>query len=180
MLHFRDEHRTKYALEAFTLVAQVEALFPPKQAYELLWNRTCNTQGGPGRNIPLDLYNEHLNRVFKDDLNTFRAQITQRSVKRSAQALGPMMKFLENIDVVIQHHPDSGMHTSADQKQDFDSILMMLNDAKIMHKQPGRVHKSFKNFTADPFHRLDHDKLLQWLKEKRKDYALQQAFDSMH
>lgn len=179
MLHFRDEHRTKYALEAFTLIAQVEALLPPKQAYELLWNRTCNSQGGLGRNVPLDLHNEHLNRVFKDDLNTFRAQITESSVKRSAQALGPMMKFLENVDSVIEHHPDSGKHTSADKKQDFDIILKMLNDEKIMHNQPKRMHKSFQNFTTDPFHRLDHKKLLQWLAAKRKDYALQQAFDSI-
>lgn len=117
--------------------------------------------------------------MFKDDLNSFRAQITQKSVKRSAKTLGLMIKFLENVDVMIQHHPDSGMHTPADQKQDFDTILMMLNDAKIMHKQTGRVHKSFQNFPADPFHWLDRDKLLQWLKEKRIDDALQQAFDSM-
>ena len=89
------------------------------------------------------------------------------------------MKFLENVDSVIQHHPDSGKHTSADRKQDFDLILKMLTDEKIMHKQPKRAHKSFQNFIADPFHRLHREKLWKWLKDKQKDSALQQAFESI-
>ena len=38
--------------------------------------------------IPLDLHNEHLNCVFKDDINTFCANISESSVARSSQAIG--------------------------------------------------------------------------------------------
>ena len=48
LLHFKADHRTKYALEALHLVAQVEALLTPRVAHELLWNRVCNPHGGVG------------------------------------------------------------------------------------------------------------------------------------
>jgi len=90
LLHFRGNGRTKYALEAFRLISQTSAVLSPRSAHQLTWNRTCNPKGGHGNNIPLDLENEFLNRVFKDDINTFRANITTKSVDRSSQSLKRM------------------------------------------------------------------------------------------
>ena len=64
-------------------------------------------------------------------------------------------EVLENDEGIIQHHPESGKHTLEDKKQDFDIILRMLNDDKIMHNQPNGMHSSFQNFTAHPFHYCD-------------------------
>lgn len=72
LLNYRAESsRSKYAIEAFHLLAQIYALLSPRIAHELFWNRTVNVNGGAGNNIPLDLHLEHLNRVFKDNINTF-------------------------------------------------------------------------------------------------------------
>lgn len=49
MLHFRTNGRTKYALEAFNLTAQINALLTPQLAHQLMWNRMCNTKGGQGK-----------------------------------------------------------------------------------------------------------------------------------
>ena len=84
LLHLRADGRTKYAIETFRLVAQTSALLSPRKAHQMIWNRTCNPKGGSGNDIPLDLQNEFLNRVFKDDINTFLSNITQRSVERSS------------------------------------------------------------------------------------------------
>ena len=78
MLHFKADSRTKYTVEAFNLIGQVSATLTPRMAYRLVWNRTCNLRGGEGNTILLDLQNEHLNRTFKDDINTFRANISDR------------------------------------------------------------------------------------------------------
>ena len=79
LLHYRAESsRSKYAIEAFHLLAQINALLSPRMAHELTWNRTVNVNGGVGNNIPLDLHLEHLNRVFKDNINTFRAHISEQ------------------------------------------------------------------------------------------------------
>ena len=102
MLHLKSDGRTKYALEAFNLIAQVNATLTPHMAHRLVSNRTCNPKGGKGKNIPLDLHNEHLNRAFKDDINTFRANISESSVARSCQAIGPMMDMLKAVDTMVQ------------------------------------------------------------------------------
>ena len=49
MLHFKPDDRTKYALEAVNLV---NGFLSPRKAHQLMWNRTCNTKGGAGNNIP--------------------------------------------------------------------------------------------------------------------------------
>ena len=42
LLHFKVDGRIKYSVEAFHLLAQVNALLPPHMAHQLTWNRTCN------------------------------------------------------------------------------------------------------------------------------------------
>ena len=98
MLYFKVDNRVKYAVEAFHLLAQVNALLPSHMAYQLIWNRTCNVHGEEGRNIPLHLHVEHLNRIFKDDINTFHSNVTTKSVERSSQAIGTMKEVLDKFD----------------------------------------------------------------------------------
>jgi len=123
LLHFRGNGRTKYALEAFRLISQTSAVLSPRSAHQLTWNRTCNPKGGHGNNIPLDLENEFLNRVFKDDINTFRANITTKSVDRSSQSLKRMNDTLENFDRMTHVHRDSGRHVLPYTLGDFCLIL---------------------------------------------------------
>ena len=54
---------TKYAIEAIHLHA---ASLSPCLREELQWSRVVNTQGVAGRNIPSDLFMEHLIRTLKD------------------------------------------------------------------------------------------------------------------
>lgn len=57
------------AVEAFILLAQGKFLFSPHMALQLLWSRTINTQGRPGKNIPAELHMKHLNRECKNCLS---------------------------------------------------------------------------------------------------------------
>ena len=52
MLHFKADGRTKYDLEAVNLIGSVNGFLSPRKAHQLMWNRTCNTKGGAGNNIP--------------------------------------------------------------------------------------------------------------------------------
>ena len=68
LLYFFFGKRTKYTIEAIHLHAALNASLSPCLREELLWSRVVNTQGGAGRNIPSDLFMEHLNRTLKDYL----------------------------------------------------------------------------------------------------------------
>lgn len=109
LLHFKADGRVKYSVEAFHLLAQVSALLPPHMAHQLTWNRACNVSG-EGKNIPLDFMVEHYNRVFKDDIHTFRSNIGEKSISRSSQAIGVMKELLERFDSIIKIKKPSGRH----------------------------------------------------------------------
>lgn len=179
LLHFKADHRTKYALEAFHLIAQVEALLTPRVAHELLWNRVCNPHGGVGQNIPLDLEEEYLNRLFKDDINTFRAHITDTSGSRSANLLGPMQELLKHLDPLLDFHDASGKHGQPETKEDFRAILKILTINQVFCQEPGRCHSAYKSVPANPFVSLmkDPQKLRKWLIAKRKYFQIQQEID---
>lgn len=65
LLHFRASNCTKYAWEALRLQFQL-ILLPPSLSHQVKWERFVNVHGGAGRNIPCDLFNEHMNKLFKN------------------------------------------------------------------------------------------------------------------
>ena len=68
-------------------MAQIN-LLSPRQVREIKWNRTINTTGRKGKNIPVDLHLEHLNRRLKIMMRNLGSNITPATVARSAKALG--------------------------------------------------------------------------------------------
>ena len=126
LLHFRATGHTKYALEAFKLICNVEALLSPRMAHQLVWNRTCNSRGGQGRNIPLDLQLEHNNRIFKDDIGTFHSNITEHSVTRIGQVIGPLSRFLDNFDSHTSVKYPSGKHSKPSVQKELELITKCL------------------------------------------------------
>ena len=71
---FRAEKHYNYANEGFNLLAQT-VLLSPRQVSEIIWSRTVNTAGMKGKNIPVDLHMEHLNRRLKIMLRNLGSNI---------------------------------------------------------------------------------------------------------
>ena len=167
LLHFKDNKRTKYSVEAFNLLSQINATFTPRLSHQLMWNRTCNPRGGPVNNVQLDLQLEHLNRLFKDDLNTFRSNITEHSVQRSSCVLGQIKKVFDNLDDIVGVKHPSGQHIGPDLESDCNILVQALKREKILVKVPGRAHKYFENIMSDPLYSLKKpvnvEKLYKWL-----------------
>ena len=59
MLLFKVTGKTKYALAAIRLHAQLNAILSPREAHSLRWNRTINLKGGTRRNVAIDQVQEH-------------------------------------------------------------------------------------------------------------------------
>ncbi len=55
-------------------IADCNGFQTERVAHDLTWERVANTNGGAGRNIPLDLKNEHLNNEFKGSLNNLSGE----------------------------------------------------------------------------------------------------------
>ena len=84
-----------YCMEALHLLCQYSFLLPPRQAEQLIWSRFVNTQGVVGRNIPLDLHLEHLNRLCKTTIAHLGVNKTEDAIVRCSKALGTVHSVLD-------------------------------------------------------------------------------------
>ena len=82
LLIFNATGRTNYAIEAFVLLAKYHFLLSPRKSNQLIWSRFINVHGLPGKNIPADLFMEHLNRLCKEAIKQLGANKTQRGIQR--------------------------------------------------------------------------------------------------
>ena len=176
LLYFKGDWRTKYALEAFKLITRTSATLTPRKALQLIWNRTCNSKGGNGKNIPLDLKNEYLNAIFKADLNTFHSNISEHSVQRSSCSIQLVQDTLEHFDHVTGIYKDSGRHTAANTSEDFKMVLKTLQTADVFTIRKGRKHAEMKVIHADPLFgvKLRINDLNRWFRQHRSAIAIEQ------
>ncbi len=94
LLIFRAAHRTNYTIEAFTLLSQEKFLLSPRTELQLKCNRTINTHGRSGKNVPCDLHMEHLNWECKAALSGLGSNITDKSILRIGKCIGKTVDML--------------------------------------------------------------------------------------
>ena len=116
-----------------------------------------------GKNIPCDLHIEHLNRQCKSSLSGLGANIFDKAVLRVGMCLGEMTKIVDCYDLENGVPHQSGKHAQKSEKRDCDKILEQLNDIGVFTPTPGRKHRTFRNFRANPVRKLSTNKLKQWM-----------------
>ncbi len=57
-----------------------------------------NVHGGLGNNIPFDLHNEHVNKLFKEIITNMRANLTDEAMQRSARSVTTLHEIQVNFD----------------------------------------------------------------------------------
>ena len=88
----------KYAIEAFRLLTLSSNISTPLVQNQLIWSRTINSQGGAGRNIPIDLQNEHLNRSLKDAILGMGANVSTDTIVNISKSIQTLNSVAENFD----------------------------------------------------------------------------------
>ena len=63
--------------EVLNMLCQFQYELTPRHAQELIWSRFVSTHEAPGRNIPSDLHQEHLNRIVKDAIRGLNTNKTE-------------------------------------------------------------------------------------------------------
>ncbi len=171
LLHFFANRRTKYALEALRLQIQLATL-SPDLVHQLTWGRFVNTHGGKGRNIPCDLHNEHVNKLFKDAITHMGANFTERASTRVARAVTTIEQVVEMFDTHTGIHPQSSAHSRKSDDEDVKKVVKALMEQNILTVQSTpRSHTAFSNLTANPLQSLNRPKLEEWITTKLKHFS---------
>ena len=165
LLHFHANKRYKYALEALRLQIQLKIL-PPHLVHSLIWGRFINTHGGPGHNIPCDLHNEHVNKLFKEAIVSMGANFTEQASKRIARSISTLDKIVTNFDKQTNLHPETSAHSTKSDNHDVNQAVSVVLKCKLLDIVPGRKHSSFKTISINPLKKLDKETMDKWMKQK--------------
>lgn len=144
--HFRASGRTKYSLQALRLQLQIKCMLSPQLAHEVMWHRFVNRRGGLGRNIPCDLYNEHIKKLLKEIIVNMGSNITKEALQRSARSVSTLQAVCSQFDQVSGVPVGTIAHTTYSDKRDIEKVIgvVMENDLlTVSHSK--RAHASYPN-----------------------------------
>lgn len=168
LMYFQHAKHKNYQKEAFHLLAGVSAAASQCVAHQLTWSHVVNTSGGKGKNVPLDLHMEHLNRTVKEHIVSLGANVAEKSILQCGQSLKGLIETCENFDKEMQVR-SSSKHTKVSGANDEKVILKELTKTShVFDYVPGRVHPSFKTLRPSIAEHIDKGKLLRWIKGKKK------------
>ncbi len=170
MLHFHAERKTKYALEALRLQFQVTTL-QPYLSHQLTWGRFINTHGGQGRNLPCDLHNEHINKLYKDIISNMGANFTKTASTWAARSVSSLHRMSMAFDKQTNIRPEATAHSTRSDEKDVKTVVAVLQKAEVLNVIVNRSHRMFPNFSPDPLHKLNREHMRTWIKKKAKVYT---------
>ena len=166
---FKASQRSNYSVEAFNLLAQHDFFFSPRMQQQLLWSRTINTRGKPGKNVSCDLHLEHLNRECKTAIGHVGANICNDTVSRVGKCIGELSKVTGHFDKISGVPKDSGKHSKRSSFKDLEKMLSQLHrDSQVFHEHKGRQHTKYPKFQCNMTRDLERDDLTQWMNKKLK------------
>ena len=174
MLIFRAHRHPKYALASLYLQAATQAILPARAAHRLVWNRTVNNKGGPGKNISLDLRLEHINNLTKGLLKHLGPSITEEAARRCSKAVGGMEKLLNAVDSDLAVTKPHGHHSSRKSEHDFKTLVSEIHErAKMFTFNPSgdRQYHHFPRFQRSVLGVINHRLLNDWLTKHKKELA---------
>ena len=165
LLIFKAARRKNYAIEALNLILQVKYFLSPREAAQVKWCRCINTTNLPGRNIPMDLYLEHLNRRLKTSLRNIGSNITDNSVQLAAQSIAVIEHVCQQFQAVTANKtPSSNKHSSPSFESDFKMILNVLQQQEVFVYKESREYTTFK-FHKSLFQQMCFTDMAKWIKQ---------------
>ncbi len=131
--------------QCFTIKQKSTVLLSPRLAHSLTWNRFVNTKGQSDTNYPMDLSVEHDNKTFKNDIHSYRGEITEKSITRVSRSLEATDDILHSFDQSCSIHKPSGKHTRLSVEEDVKILVDQLLEVNIYDKKPGRKYNFFRD-----------------------------------
>ena len=167
LLHFYTGGRTKYSWEALRLQFQLVFL-PPTISHQLKWNRFINTHGGLGRNIPCDLHNEHMNKLFKEIVKNMGPNLTEQAVMRAARSVTALQDMSAAFDKQCNVPVGTSAHSRRNDEHDVGQVASVVQRMEALHVKPGRNHSCFRKMKLNPLSKFKEKEFLQWVTKKKK------------
>ena len=168
-----DKGSTKYAVEALGLIFQVHSLLSPQDAHRLIWNRTISLRPGIGKNFPLDLSLEFMNRVLKIIILKLGPNATShKCVDRYCRAIDVTKSVLDNFDYECEVICRSGKHVARSTLPDLEKIVGELQSQSAFKWTPGRNYDHYRNIESSILDNFDLQDLFRWINQHKRNIEM--------
>ena len=154
---------SKYAIEMFVSIAQIECLLTPRLAEQFKWGFFVNWRGGAGRHIEDDLAQEISNRCSKSIVQRQGPNKTVNSISKVCKATTGIHQIVEEFDSSVGIHKTSVQHTTRDSLKDEKEMVSDLLRLNPFNHMPARFHDSFPDIKRSPLRYLNIVDFHQWL-----------------
>lgn len=88
LLNFYEHNHPKNFHVCHQLLSAISGAVSPRLQHSLTWNRTVNPNGGPGKNLEMDLQMEFFNKEYKESVKDAAGQLTEATIARHSQMVG--------------------------------------------------------------------------------------------
>ena len=114
-----------------------------------------NTHGGKGLNIPCDLHNEHVNKLYKEIIGNTGAKFAST---RAARAVSSLERLSLGFERQTGIHQGETAHSRRSDATDVQIVAEVVLKGRILEVIDKRCHSKFPNFSPNPLDRIDRDK----------------------
>ena len=129
-----------------------------------------NVHGQPGRNIPVDLHMEHLNRLAKDAIKNLGSNKTVGTVARVGRCIGTLSHVLNQFDREILLDSMSIQYEKPRATNDITIAVEELVSSQAFSIQGGRRHRHYPK-GKDLLESIPREELLDWMMHRLKQYV---------
>ena len=130
--HLKVSGCTKFSLEALKLQFQTRFTYSPNLAHQVTWHRFVNVRGGAGKNIPCDLFNEHINKLLKCIISNMGPNLTEPALQRAARSVTVLQNICENFDSQSGVPYRTTAHSTRSDKADVRKVVKTVLDSKLL------------------------------------------------
>lgn len=173
LLFYKSHGHNKYAYVTLLYLVKEKAALTEYQAKSMKHNRFYNKYGGSGRNIPLDLKMEQLNKVLKSLWRGLGPNLNESNAARVANALEGLEMIIDSVDKDCSLSGRKGYRSKG--KSD-ESVKVIVND--LMEKRvfnytvPREGHPTFPHFKSSLLEGLDYRDLHDWMTDLIKKWQV--------
>ncbi|KAK3086004.1 hypothetical protein FSP39_012026 [Pinctada imbricata] len=157
-------HHTKYKIWLWRMITYINAVLPPDQAFEYMWNMTVNLKGGIKSNIPNDNCVELQVFNIKRELNTQGANKSFESARNICMTTQVIDKIKEQVMFTSNVAKSSRNRKEVDKSKD---ILTMVDSLRRKGPVSELSWESFSKY-KDPLSKIDIQKLHDWINEQKE------------
>lgn len=158
----------EFSIEMLINILQSEVLLSEAEAFNCKWAAIVNWNGGAGKNIEIDLFQENQNSEMKKLIRSMGANKSDKAITRASKASAGVSKVVESFEKQVNLHRRSSAHSHKSSDSDKRLILADLRDIRPFTKVEERSLESFVGISHDPTHLFDEVKFRESIKRHKK------------